>query len=605
MNEDLQSSGENNYSPEETNLSVTETKEENNLNSSVEELPKESNFNNDVGVQKVDDINNNESPEEKKQLSLQEQLYGNQVNNNIAPNVTQINNTYPIESEIPYKKKKSTGLIVGIVLVLVLLLGGAYVFITMNNPTTVYRTMLKDGFNLIYEAFNEEYESVDATIDLGLNLDFKENVIDESLVDLFNKTKVKLNYQMDKSNNQLVFNLDANYDKDKLIDIKMFVDGKNNKLHLYAEDFYDKYIEVSSDEDVSLEESLDILFNSGNILTVKVKNSSKAKDIVIKELTENLIKSTDTSKENKEYVYKISSKEFSKRLITIMNNLKNNSGFLNCFESEDEVKAYLDSATDDVDLSYMDDSELKITLNKGLLSKTFNTLVIEENEERITLENVRNDKVNYKYESDEEVIASGYIKTTTSKNTEKVELLMQIPELVDITVNVDTEIKKLSGIDKVNESKIKNINELTEEEIMGIFEKLMSSKLYEVISAISLNASEYSEISDLPLSYWVKDTISYKPSVTVISSRYCSHCKNFEPIMTELSNKYKFKLYYFDIEALTEEELYVLTSTYDIDYIGAVPLTFATVGGELLETNLGFMDKNESIDFLKKADVIE
>lgn len=104
---------------------------------------------------------------------------------------------------------------------------------------------------------------------------------------------------------------------------------------------------------------------------------------------------------------------------------------------------------------------------------------------------------------------------------------------------------------------------------------------------------------------WVEDTSSNNPVVTVIASTTCPNCTNLKPIITELSEEYDFKLYFYESEELTADEVTVLHNTYDINYEGYVPYVFVTKNGKVVKDTTGFMDKDASIDFLKSANVIE
>lgn len=61
---------------------------------------------------------------------------------------------------------------------------------------------------------------------------------------------------------------------------------------------------------------------------------------------------------------------------------------------------------------------------------------------------------------------------------------------------------------------------------------------------------------------WVTETKEDKYVVTVIGLTYCKHCKNYNPVISKLAKDYDFKLYWFDIDAMSEEDSNTLTTDY-------------------------------------------
>lgn len=105
---------------------------------------------------------------------------------------------------------------------------------------------------------------------------------------------------------------------------------------------------------------------------------------------------------------------------------------------------------------------------------------------------------------------------------------------------------------------------------------------------------------------WVSETKEDKYVVTVIGLTYCQYCKNYNPVISGLAKEYDFKLYWFDIDAMSEEDSNILTTTYDLQqYTGSSPYTVITKNGEFVADNVGGMSESETKTFLQDNGVID
>lgn len=111
---------------------------------------------------------------------------------------------------------------------------------------------------------------------------------------------------------------------------------------------------------------------------------------------------------------------------------------------------------------------------------------------------------------------------------------------------------------------------------------------------------------DRSVSAWYNDFNNGETLVTVLASSTCPHCKNLKPIITASSNKYGYKLYFFEADKLSESDYTTLTETIELEgYEGYVPYTFTIVNKKLTNSTTGEMSDSELTDFLKKGKVIE
>ena len=95
-------------------------------------------------------------------------------------------------------------------------------------------------------------------------------------------------------------------------------------------------------------------------------------------------------------------------------------------------------------------------------------------------------------------------------------------------------------------------------------------------------------------------------SVVVIALTYCSHCHNFNPVITKISNEYKLPLYWFEIDDLSEADSLTLSSAFEEHgYDGSSPYIAVLNKGKVVSTHVGEMGKDATIEFLKEANAIK
>ena len=373
----------------------------------------------------------------------------NNVNNQSSQ---QVNNAY-VNSSInngyhaPVKKSKNNGVKIIIAIIALLLIVGAagYYFIINNKPKNVYRNLVKNLINEVYDVSSLDDDKTSLTFDLGLNVKFDQELLDQSLLDLINKTKLSLNIQMDRNSGQFVTKLDSDYDNESLIDLQLFVDTKNKKTYLYAKDYYDKYIEVEEDDYSSYNE----IFEIGKLNFTQKANRNKSKKILIKELI-SIIKDEDCYKEN---------------------------------GNPDSVKENIEDIISNI--TEGDSNEIiKYSVSKTTLTNKLEKLVVSSGTSEVTFE-VNGDKTNYEFKENNETVLNGYVVITKEKNGKKYEILVKIPEVGELTLNFGISNQKVGEIDKADASNSKKLQDISVEDQMKIAENFQNSKLYEIVTIIS------------------------------------------------------------------------------------------------------------------------
>ncbi len=95
-------------------------------------------------------------------------------------------------------------------------------------------------------------------------------------------------------------------------------------------------------------------------------------------------------------------------------------------------------------------------------------------------------------------------------------------------------------------------------------------------------------------------------AVVVIGLTYCSHCHNFNPVITKVAGDYNIPVYWFDIDDLSDEDSSTLRETFaEHGYEGSSPYIAVFKNGEVVNNHVGEMTKTATIDFLKESDIIK
>lgn len=105
---------------------------------------------------------------------------------------------------------------------------------------------------------------------------------------------------------------------------------------------------------------------------------------------------------------------------------------------------------------------------------------------------------------------------------------------------------------------------------------------------------------------WYSTTKEGGVVVTVFGQTWCKHCKNFKPVMTKIQKEYGFKLFWFDLDEVSNKDRVTLENTYQIYTDFGTPYTFITNNGEFVaDYQNGGMTEEQLIEFLKENKVIK
>ena len=398
--------------------------------------------------------------------------------NNDSLNQNQVNNGMQFPSQQKTSKKNNNILIIVPILLVIFLVGFlSWYLLIFKNPVSVYRSYIKKGINEVFSIVNKNDDKYESGIKIGANVKVNNDMIDESILDLINNISLNFNFQTDKKSQQLVYKLESKYKEDSLLNISAFVDSKDKKSYVYLKDYLDKYIEMDLEEYTSFAKLLE-----DETFAQKV-NKNTVKEILIKEIS-NVITKENATKENDVYILKFTEKELVEKTKTIINNLKNNQKYLNCFENPDEVKSNLEDSIENLNNIEIGDKTLTYKVyKKGLMQKVTKVEVIYD--DMILSFDIDGKVINYTLTQSGEKVLDGSINITGEKNNKKIGLTLNIPEVGSITLNFELTYVKGKDIDKIDSSKI--TKELTDEDKEEIMSKLQDSKLYELITSFSNN----------------------------------------------------------------------------------------------------------------------
>lgn len=412
------------------------------------------------------------------------------LNQNLAntPFMNETIDSGPVTVEKKKKKFAMNSKIISLIIVVMLLAAGAfcYLYFVTNSPENIYKSLVKNAVTSIYETAYQNENKINNTVKMDFEVNLKEN-IDQKLLDLINKSTIAVNYQLNRTTNEMVLKLNADYEQDNLLDLQLFLDANKEKTYLYAPEYIDKYLEVEVDSYVDIKESLK------NGLSVP-KNYNETRNILIDEFT-SLISKENCRKENGVYIFEVTEKELGVRLKNIINNLANNITFLSNFENTKELQENLQEFAESIDEQYLTDEKITFYVNKKIISTNIDELKAVVDKEEIKL-NIVDNKVNYSYMSDSKNIFSGYVITNSNGDTSKTEFSIDVPEVGNIKIFTENINKNGTDVDKIDTTKIKKIDALTEVEQQNIDEKLENSKLYEVFSGLFSSMSPTMPMND-------------------------------------------------------------------------------------------------------------
>jgi len=101
-------------------------------------------------------------------------------------------------------------------------------------------------------------------------------------------------------------------------------------------------------------------------------------------------------------------------------------------------------------------------------------------------------------------------------------------------------------------------------------------------------------------------TTSDEESIILIARPTCGYCVKYIPVLEEIVGEYGITINYFNTDALSKEEVsdfYSSSSLFEDKKFGT-PTLIVVKNSEIVEYNIGYMEKEETIEWLKGLSLI-
>lgn len=441
---------------------------------------------------------NKEPKKPNDNLQSNSDIQKNEKTNQVSE--VQLTDEFNVTSNNSVKKGNSKlYLLIPIVLIIIIVLGIMYYFTVYTKPDKIYKRLIESSItSYTKQTEDTNYKTSKTLIKLDANVE--SDLVSKDVLNLINKTDVKIEMQTDNEDKQVIVKLDADYDKDDLLNIQMYSDVKNEKTYMYLADFLDKYIETELDDEMysAFRELLDTQNRAKNAK----KSQQTATEILKNELTAIIkpeycssqkedIKINDNTVSTTKNTIKMTITQFRNEFLTIFKNLKNNDKFINCFENKDEVLDSLDVLIDEFEEIEEEEDDVIIEINmynKGIMQERAKFEIkinSRQSEETVTIGFTKLDDTTYYFEvfeDNNEKLLTGTLNIEEKSEEEKtLNIKMDINEFGKIELKIDCTQKFDEDIDRVDVNNSIKTDNLTQEDQMTLLNNLQNSKLFELI----------------------------------------------------------------------------------------------------------------------------
>lgn len=353
-----------------------------------------------------------------------------------------------------------------IIIALILVIGYLLYNTTINKPEKIFKKTVAEIFEKI--EMKEENKNGKANIEITAQLNSEDETIQE-IQSYLDGTKIRMNQEIDVEQKILKTKIGADYKNEELIEAGMFI--QDGTVYLLAEEFFDKYIEIS-EEELGIEDFETILeeaFEQADKVSKKETNKllDEIEETIINFLKEQEYESDkeeisleDKTVKAKKSTLSLNEKEISELLVEILKVLKESEYFIELVKNPEvdivEEIEYLIEELEEVDTT--DELDIEITLyTKGIIPKIVKAeIILEEYDEelgKLIYEKENDKKAIVEIEADEESFGIEILE----KDNETTELRLVLPEEYE-GIEVKLEIKK-----EKNKGELKIIANISEE----------------------------------------------------------------------------------------------------------------------------------------------
>lgn len=365
------------------------------------------------------------------------------------------------------------------VLVVLLLVGGSiyYYHTFFNNPSYIVKSSIKK-----FAEKNNSEDEIDLNMPIkihgGIEFDFKAIENDkQQIYNVFNNIEFLYNVESDIKNNILSTKINSKYEKESLLNGKLYYEKDN--VYLFLDDFYNKYIKFNQDNNKldTIKDNIQLTNNDLKVLAtgfMKVLTNAFTEEDFYRENTQ------ITYNEQKTDVYKnyvvYNKNNFKKVNERVLKSIKENNEFSNLLKrlvGSDLYNKFLNKLTNLKDIG--DFNGQFIIYTKGYTNEFVKMSLSLQNKDDYLIIDLNNDDIvslsllNNEYD----------FKVTLEQNEQK-NYIMNLSLITEDKSNINAKIsmilENIKSIDKIDEKNIVTYDKLSEDERNKIVDKFKNNK---------------------------------------------------------------------------------------------------------------------------------
>ncbi len=376
------------------------------------------------------------------------------------------------------ENKKSNSKVIWVVLAFVLLLAIAvagYFYSTATTTVNVYRKIVTGTVNNVFDT-QKTTKRTKTSVDMQLDCDM--DLIDTELykvpiIKTIKDTTLVFNVQADPETNKAVMHMKSKYENEKILDASIFMDLKESKAYLYAKDLMDNYLEFKLEEQETTTEPTE---------EEKVNKIAMAKaEMILKEEFSKIITEDMCTTEEGVHVLRTTSTKLIENLKVVLGELKANAEFLECYENPEEIKESLDTIKEALDTDLIEEFNIEVRLELSFLLKMKSLTVKMYNKDMDIVYTLNDEASVFNVKADGKDVATVKLEVVDGETTDSIKASFDIVEIGKCAVNVEISTKEIETIDEVDASKVKDFNQLSMFDLMGLAAKLEEGKMGELI----------------------------------------------------------------------------------------------------------------------------
>ena len=402
---------------------------------------------------------------------------------------------------IPKTKHKALKIIIGILLLGGLITGAYFLYqYKFNSPKSIINKVLEDELADIKESLINEFNADKYKIDGHIKVDA--NITDElsSITNVLKDIEIQFNGEIDTKESTGVYNINTKYKNDKLIDIKTYYEKEIT--YILLEGIYDKYLKT----DTSKEQEKQVVTDIPNI-NIEPRDVELFKEAFLNSLKEAVSslefkqeKTTITINDKETNVInnyiELKDKEVNDFIKNIINELKKNDNFTNVLKkfTDENIESIFDKIISGItEQDFKGNYKLCFYTDNGLFNKKLVRI-----SQTITIDQIPMTFNIDKLDKDEYIISLSTIGVEYSikikKNNSVINILLS-EKIMNMYMNVDLSMnyQKINEITKPEIENSKDINELTDNEIKEIEDKLSENEALKAIIS-EINKDEKNEV---------------------------------------------------------------------------------------------------------------